>query len=148
MTSMKIVSMIAAVTFMIPAVSRSNEIAKKVYQDAYPGDIALSVDVNGVSEFRAVSNMHPIYVYDGDFPAQSNCNEGCIGPWSPVLATYQSTKAVGYWTQIIRSEGRIQWAYKGHPIYTFYNDSTDKANGDNADGGKWHVFSSTILPTH
>lgn len=46
----------------------------------------------------------------------------------------------------------MQWAYQGHPLYTFTGDSgPDQANGDNFPdfGGHWHVArpNSTATPS-
>ena len=41
----------------------------------------------------------------------------CTQAWPPVLAAADA-KAVGKWTLIKRDDGRKQWAYEGHALYT------------------------------
>jgi predicted lipoprotein with Yx(FWY)xxD motif len=50
-----------------------------------------------------------------------------------------------------RADGRIQLTYRGHPLYTFANDSKPgqtSGEGVNAFGGSWYVVSpagSTVV---
>ena len=144
----KTVAMIVAtMSLMAPAVSHSVEILPAtVALEAYPGDIAISSNDFGKLIIRSFPKLLSIYVYDGDDIAESNCYAGCVGAWSPVLATYQSVNAVGYWSQIVRKDNTRQWAYKGHPIYTYFADYSDRVSsdnqaiGDNQATGKWHVL--------
>ena len=103
--------------------------------ESYPGDVAFSID-GGV---RAFPSGLPIYTYADDLLSESTCYFGCIGAWSPLLASIPNNYTVGYWTQIVRKDNRIQWAYKGHPIYTHFGDNVNLASGHGAEGGKWNV---------
>ena len=139
----KTVAMIVAtMSLMAPAVSHSVELSTKTaVSESYPGDIAISYEGSDKWNVRAFPKMLPIYTYDGDSsPGSSNCNIGCIGAWSPVLVTFSELRTIGDWSVITRNDGKLQWAYKGHPIYTYYNDHTDQVNGDNEENGMWHVL--------
>ena len=133
MSKFKIITA-AVVAMSISTPSYSIESPAMESLEIYPGDVAFSID--GVRAFP--SNL-PIYTYDEDFLAESTCYAGCIGPWSPLLASLPSNYAVGYWTQIVRGDNRIQWAYKGHPIYTHFGDKANLVTGDGDENGKWHV---------
>ena len=52
--------------------------------------------------------------------------KSCTEVWPPVLAD-DDAKPVGDFTIITRKDGRKQWAYDGHALYTFY---LDKRPGD------------------
>ena len=116
--------------------------------ETYPGELALNVDSSsGKMEIRSFPkancrygcSMLPIYVYDGDTLNHSNCDIGCIGPWSPVLATDPNQGNLSHdWTLITRKDGTKQWAYRGRPIYTHYSDSANVVTGDMEENGKWH----------
>lgn len=114
----------------------------------YPAELAVNVDNAGNMSIRSFPrpncrdncSMLPIYVYDGDQPYKSNCDVGCIGPWSPVLVSGDERQLAlgGDWTAIPRADGSFQWAYRGRPIYTYYGDRGNQINGDGAENGKWH----------
>jgi len=78
-----------------------------------------------------------LYTFDKDSAGKSACVGGCATNWPP-LSAGADAKASGDWS-VIQREGGMQWAYKGHPLYTFIKD---KATGDKSgDGlmGAWHV---------
>jgi predicted lipoprotein with Yx(FWY)xxD motif len=55
------------------------------------------------------------------------CNGECVDPeWVPFAATPED-KPVGSWTILKRSDGTLQWAYKGQRLYTHV---LDKQPGD------------------
>ena len=47
---------------------------------------------------------------------------------------------MGDWTLVARDDGAKQWAYKGHPIYLLFHDSTTQPQGDKAENGNWHTL--------
>lgn len=78
-----------------------------------------------------------LYTFDKDADGKSACVEACAGKWPPLMAA-AGAKASGDWSTITRAEG-AQWAFKGHPLYTWAND---KAAGDitgDGVGGSWHL---------
>ena len=79
-----------------------------------------------------------LYTYDKDTKGMSNCSGECAEYWPPALAT-SDAKPVGDLTIIKRSDGKMQWADDGKPLYTFVND---KKPGDVTGDGKnnvWHA---------
>jgi predicted lipoprotein with Yx(FWY)xxD motif len=105
---------------------------------AVPGDFSIADEGPGKLTIRTSPQNLPIYVFDEDAPGKSNCNAGCIGAWTPVVVTGTS-KSLGDWTVIERDDHRKQWAYKGRPLYTYFNDAPGKPTGDGEEG-KWHLF--------
>lgn len=79
-----------------------------------------------------------LYTYDKDQPDVSNCTGKCAGHWPPIKAS-ASDKPSGDFTVIKRSDGTLQWAYDGKPVYGYADDK--KAGDVNGDGemGAWHV---------
>lgn len=50
------------------------------------------------------------------------CSTECLKSWHPFKAS-SSAKPSGYWDIVTRDDdGTRQWAYKGHPLYTFVGD--------------------------
>ena len=65
----------------------------------------------------------PLYTFARDTaPGKSACNGPCLAAWPPLMAT-AADKDMGDWTVITRDDGGKQWAYKGHPLYTYAKDT-------------------------
>lgn len=81
-----------------------------------------------------------VYTYDKDDrnSGKSVCNDACATNWPPVKASADA-KPEGDYTIIERDDGTKQWAYKGHPLYTYAKDSKPgDQTGDNA-RNVWHI---------
>jgi predicted lipoprotein with Yx(FWY)xxD motif len=86
---------------------------------------------------RSNENL-PLYTFDKDARGRSNCIGACEALWPPLIASAGSTP-VGEWSLVKRSDGKLQWAWRGKPVYTHAKDSFDKPTGDGA-GGAWHLI--------
>lgn len=85
------------------------------------------------------ANDMTLYTFDRD-PAgtgRSVCNGPCAANWPPLYA--DGGAARGDWTVIRRDDGRMQWAYKGKPLYFYQPDQ--KAGDRSGDNFKdvWHI---------
>ncbi len=79
-----------------------------------------------------------VYTFDKDAAGQSNCYGPCASYWPPVQATGQQ-QASGDLTIIRRSDGTMQWAKQGRPLYTYAEDTMmGDMKGDNYNQN-WHV---------
>ena len=81
-----------------------------------------------------------LYVFDNDatVPGKSACTGSCLNMWTPLFAE-PGARAAGAYSFITRDDGKQQWAYKGKPLYRWYND---KQPGDKDGDGlrqAWHV---------
>jgi len=85
-----------------------------------------------------------LYTFDNDSMNTSVCDgtpedtDTCAGKWPPLLVG-DGAVANEKMTIITRSDGAMQWAYHGMPLYHWYQDS---AQGDiNGDGvnNVWHL---------
>jgi predicted lipoprotein with Yx(FWY)xxD motif len=80
-----------------------------------------------------------LYTFDKDGNGKSACNGKCAENWPPLMAS-SSDKAGGGYTIIKRDDGKMQWAYKGKPLYTWVKDSKPgDTTGDGFLNGAWHV---------
>jgi predicted lipoprotein with Yx(FWY)xxD motif len=80
-----------------------------------------------------------LYTFDKDtVSGKSVCNGDCAAKWPPYIAP--SAKKSGKYTVITRDDGKLQWAYKGKPLYFWVKDEKpgDKS-GDNVNN-VWHVI--------
>lgn len=79
-----------------------------------------------------------LYVFGQDSVGQSNCNGDCNRSWPAYLAA-RDVPAHPLMTVIKRTDGAMQWAYRGQPLYYFAGDrSANDMNGDGL-GGQWHA---------
>jgi predicted lipoprotein with Yx(FWY)xxD motif len=99
---------------------------------ATPGEIAL-FEEGGRYVVRTDADSLSIYTFDRDTPGKSSCNQHCAENWRPILV-HGDPRAVGSWTAIKRDDGRMQWAFKGKPVYTFVKDSAGRPSGDGMGG--------------
>lgn len=84
------------------------------------------------------ANGMTLYTFDKDEGGMSACYDQCATAWPPFMAA-EGAMAEGEWTLVERTDGSMQWAYDGKPLYTFIED---KAAGDmtgEGKGGTWHV---------
>jgi predicted lipoprotein with Yx(FWY)xxD motif len=110
----------AALGMTIPAAYAASEPAK--IADTSQGKAW--VDMNGMT----------LYTFDKDTKTKSKCNDKCAVAWPP-LAASATDKASGKWTIVKRDDGSLQWAYSGHPFYTFVEDKKPgDVTGDGKDG--------------
>ena len=82
-----------------------------------------------------------LYVFDGDGPSGggSSCYDQCAKLWPPFAAD-PAAKPHGPWTIVKRTDGSMQWAYRGRPLYAFGKDlAPGQENGNAFNGNKWHV---------
>ena len=80
-----------------------------------------------------------LYTFDADSAGKSACTGPCAVNWPPLTAQ-ASDKAEGDYSIIKRDAGKMQWAYKGKPLYTWGKDQKpgDKT-GDGLNNNQWHV---------
>jgi predicted lipoprotein with Yx(FWY)xxD motif len=80
-----------------------------------------------------------LYVFDKDSGGKSACNGPCTGNWPPLTAA-AGAMAMGDYSVITREDGSKQWAYKGHPLYTWKDDKKPgDITGDGRLNGAWHI---------
>jgi len=101
------------------------------------------------------SSGYTLYVFNADGNLVSNCTlatySGCSGTWPPLTAPAGAT-ASGDFAPFTRSDGTKQWAYQGHPLYTYSGDTGPyQMNGDGLiepDGHTWSVArpAGTVTP--
>ena len=79
-----------------------------------------------------------LYTFAKDSGGKSACNGKCAVNWPPLMAASGEKGGAGY-SMIKRDDGKMQWAYKGKPLYTWVKD---KKPGDITGDGVnkvWHI---------
>ena len=83
-----------------------------------------------------------LYWFAPDTAARSACYGSCAAYWPPVKGPATAGPGVtGKLSVLTRSDGSVQAAYDGHPLYTYVGDSAPgqaNGNGLNLNGGLWH----------
>lgn len=80
-----------------------------------------------------------LYTYAKDTSGVSNCTGTCLKAWPAYIAHSKSNTLPADISVIKRSDGSLQYAWNGMPLYYF---TMDKAAGDvngNGTGGVWSV---------
>lgn len=80
-----------------------------------------------------------LYTFDKDADGKSACNDDCAKNWPPNLGKAGEAKDSD-WTLIERTDGTMQWAYKGKPTYLYHEDMQAGDMKGDGKGGVWHVI--------
>jgi predicted lipoprotein with Yx(FWY)xxD motif len=103
------------------------------------GTLLLSAMTVQAAELLAAQNGMTLYTFDNDKDGVSACYDACAVAWPPYLGK-EGDAMMTDWTMVKRTDGAMQWAYDGKPLYFFKDDA---AKGDmKGDGlkGVWHVI--------
>ena len=101
--------------------------------------LAASVAAHAAGMLTAANGM-TLYTFDNDKDGMSACYDQCAANWPPYMAAEGEDMGAD-WTTVKRTDGTMQWAYDGKPLYFFKGDA---AEGDmKGDGlkGVWHIVS-------
>jgi predicted lipoprotein with Yx(FWY)xxD motif len=102
--------------------------------------------IGGVTVLTSAKGF-TLYSFVPDTATKSNCNGSCATYWPPVKGPATAGPGVtGTLTTITRSDGSMQAAYDGHPLYTYAADTAPgqaKGNGLNLSGGVWHEVTAS-----
>lgn len=93
---------------------------------------------SSLGEVLTDANGMTLYTFDNDADGMSACYDACAENWPPLIAA-EGAAPEGDYGLTTRTDGAMQWTYKGMPLYTWANDA---APGDvTGDGvsGVWHV---------
>jgi predicted lipoprotein with Yx(FWY)xxD motif len=101
------------------------------------------------SNAASTSSTAPtLYTFSKDTTGKSNCSGACARNWPP--ATSAPGLSGGKVTKIKRSDGTMQVALDGHPLYRFAGDTKAgdaNGNGLNAFGGLWKTAGASSAAT-
>ena len=110
------------------------------------GTALKTATIGGVTVLTSARGF-TLYSFVPDTATKSNCNGTCASYWPPVKGPATAGPGVtGTLTTITRSDGSMQAAYDGHPLYTYVGDTAPgqaKGNGLNLSGGVWHEVTAS-----
>lgn len=79
-----------------------------------------------------------LYTFDKDEGGVSTCYDQCAVNWPPYLGSADAKMSEG-WTLVERTDGTMQWAYDGKPLYYYVGDAAKGDMTGDGRGGVWHV---------
>jgi predicted lipoprotein with Yx(FWY)xxD motif len=136
---------IAAVTVVALAVLGASVAAAGRPATTTPG--ALKTVRIGAVTVLADAAGRTLYWFAPDTAAKSACYGSCAAYWPPVKGPATAGPGVtGTLSTLTRSDGSVQAAYDGHPLYTYIGDSAPgqaNGNGLNLNGGLWHEVTAS-----
>ena len=136
---------IAAVSVVALAVLGASVAAAGGPATTAPG--ALKTVRIGAVTVLADANGRTLYWFAPDTATRSACYGSCAAYWPPVKGPATAGPGViGTLSVLTRSDGSVQAAYDGRPLYTYVGDSAPgQANGNNLNlnGGLWHEVSAS-----
>lgn len=81
-----------------------------------------------------------LYTYAKDTTGVSNCTGKCLANWPAYTAPLQTSNLPANISVITRSDGTLQYAWKGMPLYYFVKDGDSGDAYGNGIGGIWSVI--------
>lgn len=79
-----------------------------------------------------------LYTFDKDKKGVSNCYDDCAAKWPPLAGDAGMDLPRGY-RVIERSDGSMQIAYKGKPLYLWFKDTNPGDMTGDGVKGVWHI---------
>jgi predicted lipoprotein with Yx(FWY)xxD motif len=112
------------------------------------GPATISVGASSLGQILVDGNGKTLYLFEADTGTASTCSGACAQAWPPVTTSGGPKAASGASQSLLgtttRSDGTKQVTYKGHPLYTFVNDTKPgdtTGEGSTAFGAGWDVLS-------
>jgi predicted lipoprotein with Yx(FWY)xxD motif len=137
---------IAAVSVVALAVLGASVVAAGAPAMTTPSGALKTVSIGGV-RVLADANGRTLYWFAPDTAGRSACYGSCAAYWPPVKGPATAGSGVtGKLSVLSRSDGSVQAAYDGHPLYTYVGDSAPgqaNGNGLNLNGGLWHEVTAS-----
>lgn len=103
----------------------------------YLGGDVMSTDIGGKMVLTDFNGM-TLYIFDKDTAGVSNCYDTCAEKWPPLFADADAM-AEGDFSVVQRTDGSAMWAYKGMPLYYWYEDAAPGDTKGDGVGGVWHL---------
>jgi predicted lipoprotein with Yx(FWY)xxD motif len=113
------------------------------------GSATVGVANSGLGTILVNSQGRTLYLFQKDVGTKSSCSGACARNWPPLRSTGKATAGSGADASLLgttmRSDGKPQVTYNGHPLYLFSGDSKagdTSGEGISAFGGSWYALSA------
>ena len=132
------------------ATSKPTTAATPAPKSAAPHAPSVRVAKTRLGKALVDSRGRTLYLFTKDSGTKSTCSGACATAWPPLRATGTPTVSGGAKASQVgttmRSDGKQQVTYNGHPLYRFVKDTKSRdTNGEGltAFGGSWYAVSPT-----
>jgi predicted lipoprotein with Yx(FWY)xxD motif len=122
--------------------------ATKAPKSAAPHAPTVRVAKTHLGKALVDSRGRTLYLFTKDAGMKSACSGACAIAWPPLRASGKPTVSGGAKASLVgttmRSDGKLQVTYNGHPLYSFVKDTkSGDTNGEalTAFGGSWFAVS-------
>ena len=118
----------------------STNTAKTVKQQVVPNNIVYKMMAKDkLGTVMTDSKGMTLYTYAKDTSGVSNCSGKCLSAWPAFVAPSQSGNLPADISVVSRSDGTLQYAWKGMPLYYYVKDGDAGDAYGNGVGGVWSV---------
>lgn len=96
----------------------------------------------GLGNFLVDGKGMTLYLYTKDSPGVSNCKDGCLEAWPPLLTNgdpQAGDGVTGKLGTITRDDGTVQVTYDDMPLYYYVSDTQPGDTTGQGVGGVWYV---------
>jgi predicted lipoprotein with Yx(FWY)xxD motif len=113
--------------------------------------VVKEVKSSKLGEILVNAQGRTLYRYTPDSATKVTCTGGCVVSWPPLTLPNGTTQAVGgpgvTGLTTIKSGGKLQVEYRGHPLYTFVGDTRAGTTSGQGLDGKWFVVGTAGAKT-
>jgi len=113
------------------------------------GPATLGVADSGLGKILVNSKGRTLYLFKKDIGTKSMCTGACAVDWPPLVVIGKPLVGSGANASLVgtsmRSDGKRQVTYNGHPLYLYVGDhkaGDTNGQGANAYGGSWFALSA------
>jgi predicted lipoprotein with Yx(FWY)xxD motif len=108
------------------------------------GSYVVKAASGSVGAYLTGEDGRTLYTFKPDSANTSTCTGGCAGSWPPFVVGAGDTLTAGSGvsgklTTFARTDGSMQVAYNGAPLYYFASDAKAGDTNGQGVGGKWFV---------
>ncbi|HEY3069944.1 MAG TPA: hypothetical protein VGJ34_06470 [Gaiellaceae bacterium] len=112
------------------------------------GQTTIAVKSSSLGQILVDGKGMTLYLFEKDTGTTSTCSGSCADFWPPVTTTGTPTAGQGVMAgklgTTMRSDGKTEVTYNGHPLYYYVGDKKPgdmTGQGLNAFGALWYVLS-------
>jgi predicted lipoprotein with Yx(FWY)xxD motif len=148
MIKLKLLIPLATVAVLVAGCGSSYSSSSKTTSKVPPTAKTASVDLSTTKAGKVLVGPggRTLYLFEKDTGSSSNCSGACANHWPPLTTTGKPSAGSGVQASMLgttmRSDGKEQVTYNGHPLYYFAGDKSSGSTagqGVDAFGAEWYV---------
>lgn len=136
---------------MTQAPGQNTEMVSPTMASSSANEVVMTKTDKAKGDYLTDPNGMTLYIYDKDQKGISNCYNACAKAWPPYLEASPSAMTKSESTNsamtmpenittVKRTDGTMEYAWKGMPLYYYVTDlKAGDITGDGV-GGVWHII--------